>query len=134
MKNLLTLLFVFSLAGTINAQEIKKADMKSKAKVEKGTMTPFNQFYGKKLSIVSHSKDKEAIGHQATDYVLLNENGTYQHDYNGTIQAGNWTYNPDNKTLTIVNTGATAKRYVVSDATADGMILTMGTEILKVKK
>lgn len=132
MKNLFLLLFVISLGTSVNAQEVKKAEMKSKSKIEKGTMTPFNQFYGKKLSVVSHSKDKQTMGHQESDYILLNENGTYQQDFNGTKQEGKWTYNKDSKTITITTTEA--KRWVITESNQDNMTLTQGTEILKEKK
>lgn len=132
MKKLFILLFLFSVASVVNAQEVKKAERNTKLNVDKGTMTPFNHFYGKKLAIVSHSKDKQSMGHNSTDYILINENGTFQQDFNGVKQDGKWTYNKDSKTITITTTDA--KRWVISAVSQEEMTLSQGTEILKVKK
>lgn len=94
----------------------------------KNTDVPFKMHFNKKLSVAAHTKSGAAVTHSASDFVLFNQDGTYQHAFAGTQMNGTWKYLKASNEVEITTSGI--MKFTVTEASQTKLILTSGVEVL----
>lgn len=127
-KLLLSLLAVAISGVSVTAQNVSTS---STSVTRTADECPFKMHYGNKLSFVSHQRGGTNVNHQANDYMLFNQNGTYQAVFNGQTVNGTWVYHKATNEVEIITQGS--GKYMIQGATATKLDLYNRTEVMSLR-